>query len=152
MSDLGPLASKPLTNLEQKACMAYRPTPGTIVFVPFSRRGQEPVPRTSSDNLPAGDLDQEPGEVRLVLTKAERGLICAIQKRDPAVIPKIDWKGTAEAIGFREDYLKALSRIPLSEGSYDVPRSSIDRALYSVSLDSRFGARMAQIRQAEDLG
>jgi hypothetical protein len=72
--------------------MAYKPTPGTIVFVPFSRRCQEPVPRTSSINLPAGDLDQEPGDVHLVLTKAERGLICAIQKRDQRLYLRLTGK------------------------------------------------------------
>jgi hypothetical protein len=50
-------------------------------------------------------------------------------------------------VGLRVDYLKALSRLPIPVDSNEVPQSSIDKALYSVSLDPIFEARVARLRQ-----
>jgi hypothetical protein len=97
-----------------------------------------------------GDRSQDDGEVYVVLTREERGTDNFIQRRDPEQKPGINWKATAQKVGLPVDYLKALCRMHLPPNSNDIPQSSIDKALLSVSLDLFFEIREAELRQARN--
>lgn len=125
--------------------MEFKLTTGGSLFLQGDDY-QEQDNEVSSQGI--GDPDQESGDVQVILTKEERGIVHAIQRMDPALKPKIDWKKTAEAAGLAVNYLKALCRLHISLNSYEVQQSSIERALISVSLDPIFESRCAQLKRA----
>jgi hypothetical protein len=76
-------------------------------------------------------------DVYLIRSPYERGIVHAIQSRKPGECP-VNWKATAEDMKVGVSYLKALCRIPLPESSNLIPMSSLERALWSVSLDPKW--------------
>jgi hypothetical protein len=108
----------------------------------------EAEPKNPNHGIRAkASTNHEREEVFVVSSKEEKGLIRAIQRVDHAYKQRMDWARMAEKVGLRVDNLKAFSRLPIPEDSNDVPQSSIDKALYSVSLDPIFEARVARLRQ-----
>jgi hypothetical protein len=93
-------------------------------------------------------MKPELDEVFVVLTKEEKGLVRAIQRVDQAYKLRLDWERMAEKVGIMVECLKPLSRLPIPDESNEAPQSSIDKPLYSVSLDPIFEASVARLRQA----
>lgn len=82
-----------------------------------------------------GNPERREEDDYLILSPYERGVVHAIQSRKPRDCP-VNWAATAADLKVGESYLKAICRIPLPENSNLIPLRDLERAIWSVSLES----------------